>query len=117
MIVSKDFTFDAAHVLPHVPEGHKCRNLHGHTYRVRLFVKGPVNEIGWVVDFADIKAAWKPVEKMLDHQYLNDVEGLENPTAEYIAIWIWDKMKPRLPNLYKIELFETPSNCVIYSGE
>lgn len=115
MIIFKEFTFDAAHRLPAVPEGHKCRRLHGHTYRVRIYVRGePDPQLGWVIDFGDIKAAWKPIEAQLDHHYLNELEGLANPTAEHIAAWIWQRLKPRLPLLHKIVLWETPSAGVVF---
>jgi 6-pyruvoyltetrahydropterin/6-carboxytetrahydropterin synthase len=118
MLIFKEFTFDAAHFLPKVPQEHKCRNLHGHTYRLKLFLEGEADpEMGWVVDFGDVKKAWKKVEPLLDHQYLNDVPGLENPTVENIAPWIWRKLKPELPQLAKIELWETPTAGVIYEGE
>ncbi len=118
MEIYKGFTFDAAHWLPHVPEGHKCKNMHGHTYYVNIFLAGPLDpHLGWVADFAEIKKHWKPLEKMLDHQCLNEIEGLENPTAENIAIWIWRKIKPHLPLLIKLEVKETPNTGVIYRGE
>ncbi len=118
MIVFKEFTFDSAHFLPHVPEDHKCRRMHGHTYRVRLFVSGPLHpELGWVLDFADIKAVWDPIEKQLDHHLLNDIPGLENPTAENLAVWIWRKVKPGIPELHQVEVCENPTNGVVYKGE
>jgi 6-pyruvoyltetrahydropterin/6-carboxytetrahydropterin synthase len=112
--IYKEFTFDSAHFLPHVPDGHKCKNMHGHTYRVKVFVMDAIDEkLGWVIDFADVKAAFKPIEKQLDHQLLNDIEGLENPTAENIALWIWDKLIVKLPNLSKIEVAENASSGVV----
>jgi 6-pyruvoyltetrahydropterin/6-carboxytetrahydropterin synthase len=118
MEIFKEFTFDAAHFLPHTPEGHKCRRLHGHTYRIRIFCSGDLGfKEGWVVDFASIKKAWKPVEIILDHNLLNDIPGLENPTAELIAVWVWNKLKTSLPMISKIELFETPTCAVIYRGD
>lgn len=118
MEIFKEFTFDSAHFLPNVPDGHKCKNMHGHTYRVRFYCKGKVDDYtGWVIDFADIKAVWKPIEKIVDHKLLNDIPGLENSTAENISIWLWRKMKPNLPLLSKIELWETPTCGVIYCGE
>ena len=117
MIVYKQFTFDSAHYLPQVPEHHKCRQLHGHTYHLTIFAEGEVSqEKGWVLDFADIKRAVKPVVDLVDHSYLNDIPGLENPTAEVFAIWLWNKIKPLLPELKKIELKETPTSGVIYEG-
>ncbi len=114
----KEFGFDAAHLLPNVPEGHKCRRLHGHSFRFKIHLKGKVNpETGWLMDFADIKKVVKPlVEDYLDHYYLNDILGLENPTSENIAIWLWGKIKPSLPLLYKITLHETCTSACIYLG-
>ncbi|MCB0550004.1 MAG: 6-carboxytetrahydropterin synthase QueD [Phaeodactylibacter sp.] len=117
MIIFKDFTFDSAHFLPNVPEDHKCRRMHGHTYRLRLYVKGELDPtLGWVMDFADIKAAWKTIEDRLDHHCLNDIPGLENPTAEHIAAWIWEKLRPQLPLLHKLELWESPTAGVVFEG-
>jgi len=117
MEIFKEFTFDSAHYLPHVPDDHKCKRMHGHTYRVRIWVKGALDSrLGWVMDFGDIKSAWKPLEKRLDHYILNDIPGLENPTAEHIAMYIWDQLKPQLPLLDRIELFETPTSAVVYRG-
>ncbi|HEY9000755.1 MAG TPA: 6-carboxytetrahydropterin synthase QueD [Mucilaginibacter sp.] len=117
MIIYKQFSFDSAHFLPNVPYSHKCREMHGHTYRLTLYAEGAVHEHeGWVVDFGDIKKIMRPVIDMLDHHLLNDIPGLENPTAELLAIWIWNKVKPNLPMLKKIELKETPTSGVIYEG-
>ena len=118
MEIWKEFTFDAAHVLPNVPEGHKCRRLHGHTYRVRVYVSGePDDRVGWVMDFGDIKAAFEPILDRLDHYYLNDIEGLENPTAEVLARWIWQRLEPRLPILSRIEIHETCTTGCSYAGD
>lgn len=118
MILYKEFTFDSAHFLPNVPPGHKCRAMHGHTYRLVAFMEGPLDkELGWVMDFADVKAIIDPIVKSLDHHLLNEIEGLENPTCELIAVWLWDKIKPQLPLLCKIELHETPTSGVVYTGE
>lgn len=118
MILYKQFTFDAAHFLSKVPDNHKCKQLHGHTYHLTVFVEGEVKEEeGWVIDFYDLKSAVDPVLNQLDHQLLNDVEGLSNPTSELLAIWIWQKIKPGIPQLKKIELKETPTSGVIYTGE
>lgn len=118
MEIYKAFTFEAAHRLPNVPEGHKCARLHGHSFRVVLHVTGPLDErLGWVVDYADIKAAFKPFLKQLDHYYLNEVEGLSNPTSESIAKWIWKKVKPVLPGLSKVVVEETCTSGCAYTGD
>ena len=98
MDIFKVFTLEAAHRLPHVPAGHKCARLHGHSFRVEIHVSGPVDpHSGWVMDFADIKAAFQPLYDQLDHHYLNEVDGLDNPTSERLAAWIWERLKPALP--------------------
>lgn len=118
MEIFKEFTFDSAHYLPYVPDDHKCKRMHGHTYRVKLVISGRLHpRLGWVIDFADIKAVWKPLEKQLDHHVLNDIPGLENPTAENLAIWIWRKVKPGIPHLSRVEVMENPTNGVVYRGE
>ena len=118
MEIFKAFTVEAAHLLPNVPEGHKCGRLHGHSYEITVFVTGPVGEeSGWIMDFADIKAAFKPVYDALDHRYLNDIDGLENPTSENIARWIWTRMKPALPALSCIQVRETCTSGCRYRGE
>ncbi|GKX52232.1 6-carboxytetrahydropterin synthase QueD [Budvicia aquatica] len=114
----KDFNFEAAHRLPNVPEGHKCARLHGHSFMVRIEVTGEVDPYtGWVMDFSDIKAAFKPILDSLDHYYLNDIEGLENPTSEVLAHWIWQRLKPSLPLLSAIRVKETCTAGCIYRGE
>lgn len=118
MDIFKQFTIEAAHRLPHVPEGHKCGRLHGHSFRVEVHVSGPVDEdAGWVVDFADISAAFKPLFQSLDHYYLNEIPGLENPTSENLARWIWQRLKPELPLLSKVVVRETCTAGCVYSGE
>ncbi|GAA5213728.1 6-carboxytetrahydropterin synthase QueD [Corallincola platygyrae] len=117
MKIYKDFTFEAAHQLPNVPEGHKCGRLHGHSFKVRLTVEGDVDpHTGWIIDFADIKGVFKPIYNRLDHHYLNDIEGLENPTSEVIAEWIWNQVKPELPLLAEVEVKETCTCGCIYRG-
>jgi len=117
MEIWKKFTFEAAHLLPNVPEGHKCRRLHGHSYYVHVHVEGELRpELDWVMDFADIAEAFQPLWKQLDHHYLNEVEGLENPTSENIAKWIWQRLEPTLPNLTKIVVGETCTAGCVYEG-
>lgn len=117
MEIFKEFTFESAHRLPNVEEGHKCGRLHGHSFRVELHVEGSVDQtMGWVVDFSDIKAAFKPVLDQLDHNYLNDIPGLDNPTSENLARWIWQQMKARLPLLSKVVVRETCTSGAIYRG-
>lgn len=117
MEIYKEFAFDAAHFLPNVPEGHKCKQMHGHTYHLRVYVSGaPDNELGWIIDFKELKDRILPLIDLVDHRVMNDVPGLENPTAENITIWFWNKLKPELPGLSRIELKETPTTGVIYDG-
>jgi 6-pyruvoyltetrahydropterin/6-carboxytetrahydropterin synthase len=117
MEIFKEFHFEAAHLLPNVPEGHKCARLHGHSFLVRLSVAGEAQEpTGWVMDFGDIKAAFKPILSQLDHYYLNDIDGLENPTSENLARWIWIKLQPALPALSAVEIRETCTSGCIYRG-
>ena len=118
MEIYKEFAFDSAHYLPNVHDGHKCKNMHGHTYHLRVYVKGtPGEQNGWIFDFKELKDLVRPLIDQLDHTTLNNVPGLENPTAENITIWFWNKLKPILPQLSRIELKETPTTGVIYSGE
>ena len=118
MEIFKQFTFEAAHRLPNVVAGHKCGRLHGHSFQVDIYVKGAVGaESGWILDFAEIKSAFKPIYERLDHNYLNEVQGLENPTSENLAVWIWAQMKPKLASLSKIIVRETCTTGCVYSGE
>lgn len=118
MEIYKEFAFDAAHFLPHVPPQHKCRAIHGHTYHLRVSIKGaPSENRGWIMDFKQLKDLVTPLIDQLDHKLINKVKGLENPTAENITTWFWNHLKPVLPDLSRIELKETPTTGVIYSGE
>jgi len=118
MEIYKEFSFDSAHFLPFVPDGHKCKQMHGHTYRLRVVLSGEAHpKLGWIMDFKELKDAVSPVIDQLDHKLINDVKGLENPTAENITVWIWKQIKPSLPLLTRIELYETPTTGVIFNGE
>jgi 6-pyruvoyltetrahydropterin/6-carboxytetrahydropterin synthase len=113
----KEFGFESAHLLPHVEEGHKCGRLHGHSFKIRLTLRGdPGEQTGWIMDFADLKEAWKPLHKELDHRYLNEIPGLENPTSEILARWIWDRMAPVLPQLSSVSVRETCTAGCTYRG-
>ena len=116
--LSKTFRFEAAHRLPKVPEGHKCGRLHGHSYQIDVIVKGTPNpETGMVIDFNDIAQAWQPLHLVLDHYYLNEIEGLENPTSEILAEWIYRRLKPTLPCLSAIYVHETCTSSARYEED
>jgi 6-pyruvoyltetrahydropterin/6-carboxytetrahydropterin synthase len=111
MEIYKQFVFEAAHRLPNVPAGHKCARLHGHSFKGTIYVTGDIDkDTGWIMDFADITKAFKPLHEQLDHHYLNEIEGLENPTSEVLAKWIWRRLKPALPGLSRVEINETCSS-------
>ena len=113
-----EFRFEAAHRLPHVPAGHKCARLHGHSFRVELAVEGPVNlQTGWFMDFGELHALWAPLHELLDHRYLNEIHGLENPTSEVLSRWIWQELKPRLASLARVTVFETCESRCEYEGQ
>lgn len=113
----KTFHFEAAHRLPHVPAGHKCGRLHGHSFAVDIEVRGTLDgQVGWVVDYGDIKAACAPVFDQLDHYFLNDIEGLDNPTSEVLAMWLWQRIAPQLPGLWAITVRETCTTACTYRG-
>ena len=115
--LSKSFGFEAAHWLPCFPEGHKCRRMHGHSFRVDVIVEGELDpSVGYLIDFADIKRATEPVERALDHRCLNEIEGLENPTSEMVAAWIWSRLKPALPMLSEIVVHETCTSTCHFRG-
>lgn len=117
MEIFKEFRFEAAHRLPMVPKGHKCERLHGHSYRVEVHVRGTVDpDAGWVMDFGDISEAFAPLHAQLDHYYLNDVEGLENPTSENLARWIWQRLVTSLP-VSSVVVRETCTSGCIYRGD
>jgi len=117
MEIFKEFRIEAAHRLPQVPPGHKCARLHGHSFLIGVYVAGEVQpQTGWVRDFADLSAAMTDTVDLLDHRYLNDIEGLENPTSEVLATWIWRRLQPRLPGLSRIVIHETCTSGCEYRG-
>lgn len=117
MDIFKTFTLESAHRLPNVPAGHKCARVHGHSFRIEIHVSGAVDaHSGWVMDFADIRAAFDPLFQRLDHHYLNDVPGLDNPTSENLARWIWRELKPRLGQLSRVIVHETCTSGAQYDG-
>jgi 6-pyruvoyltetrahydropterin/6-carboxytetrahydropterin synthase len=115
--LTKSFAFEAAHSLPTFPEGHKCRRLHGHSFRIAVVIEGEVGlEKGYLIDYGEIRGACEPIRKQLDHHHLNEIEGLENPTSEGIARWIWERLKPSLPLLSQITVHETCTSACEYEG-
>ena len=117
MELRKTFQIEAAHRLPNVPTGHKCARLHGHSWRIEVAIEGPVgNDTGWVMDYAELKAAFQPIHDRIDHNYLNEIPGLENPTSERLAVWLWNELKPRLPLLSELVIAETCTSRCVYRG-
>lgn len=117
MEIFKEFSVESAHFLPNAPEGHKCRRLHGHSFRIGIHVSGEVaSESGWVIDYGDISKAFAPLHSILDHSLLNEIEGLSNPTSENITVWIWDRLKPVLRSLSKVVVHETCTSGCVYIG-
>lgn len=117
MTIYKIFRFDAAHYLPNVPADHKCGRMHGHTYTLKVSVSGkPSIHTGWIMDFSELKGIVKPWVTLLDHHVLNDIEGLENPTAEILCLWLWKNLKPAMRGLSRIEINETQDSGVVYEG-
>ena len=117
MELRKTFQFEAAHLLPHLPKTHKCRRLHGHSFKMEVAVAGECDpKLGWLMDYAEISSAVKPVWQQLDHYYLNEIPGLENPTSENIALWLWERLKPRLPLLTEIAVAETCQSRCVFRG-
>lgn len=113
-----EFRFEAAHRLPRVPAGHKCSRLHGHSFRVELAIEGPVDpDTGWVMDFGELHQLWAPLHELLDHHFLNEVPGLENPTSEVLCRFIWQRIKPHLSPLTRVTVFETCESRCEYEGD
>jgi len=117
MELRKTFQFEAAHLLPNLPAAHKCRRLHGHSFQAEIVVAGDCDpEQGWLMDYADISESFKPLFEQLDHRYLNEIPGLENPTSENIARWIWQQLRPNLPLLTEVIVAETCTSKCVYRG-
>lgn len=117
MEIFKVYKFDAAHRLPAAGAGHPCSDMHGHSFRIEIHIEGTVDEpAGWVMDFADIDGACEALLAQLDHTYLNDVDGLANPTSENIARWIWARLIPKLPQLCKVVVQESAETGCVYRG-
>ncbi len=115
--LTREFTFDAAQALTIFPEGHKCRRLHGHTFRLQVSVKGEIDpKTGLLYDHAKIKEVLQPLLEQLDHSYLNEIPGLENPTLEMLCVWLWERLKGKLAGLSEVALWETPGAWCRYNG-
>lgn len=116
--ITKSFTFDAAHWLPEVPTDHKCRRLHGHTYEIVVGLEGELDaRLGWVLDYGEVSRAVDPVVRELDHHCLNEIPGLENPTAEVLAVWLFGRLRAQLPQLVDVTVRETPRTSAVYRPE
>ncbi len=114
----KELRFEAAHLLPNVPEGHKCRRLHGHSFKIEVAIAGPVDEeTGWFLDYDVVDRAWQPLYQLLDHNYLNEIPGLDNPTSERLARWLWERLTPALPFIERITVHETCDARCEYEGK
>ena len=118
MDIFRVFHLQCARRLPALPDAHPCSRLHGHSFEVELTVSGEIDpRLGWVCDFAEIETAWRPIHAALDHRYLNEVDGLDNPTSERLALWLWANLKPALPGLSQIRVMEPHDSGCIYRGE
>ena len=115
--LARDFRFEAAHFLPAVPPGHKCARMHGHSYAVTIAVEGEIDPTtGWLIDFAEIDDRVAPVIRALDHQVLNEIDGLANPTSELLAVWLWRRIAGVVPGLVEVTVAETPTSRCTYRG-
>lgn len=110
------FRFEAAHRLPNVPEGHQCGRMHGHGFEVILHVNQELGGKDLGVDFDDLGKCWAPLHAQLHHACLNEIPGLENPTSEILASWIWKRLKPHLPHLSWVSTYETRTAGCHYNG-
>lgn len=113
----KEYRFEAAHRLPNVPAGHKCARLHGHSFKFEIHVEGEVDaHTGWFIDYGVLDDIVNPLVAQLDHHYMNEIEGLENPTSEVTVRWLFERIKPKLPSLTAITFHETSDARCIYRG-
>ena len=118
MNIYKIFNIESARSLPNLPDSHPCKNIHGHSFKIKITVSGKINKAtGMVLDFNQIDEIFNPIHLLIDHKYLNDIKGLENPSSENLAIWIWKRLKPKLPTIIEIEIKETSETGCIYKGE
>ena len=116
--LTRSYEIDAAHRLPSVPKGHKCSRMHGHGFRIEVTVRGKVGKrTGWVMDYAEVDDAVRPLVDALDHRTLNDIPGLENPTSETLAAWLWERLSPRLGGLHEVAVSESARARCAYRGE
>ncbi len=114
----REFTLEAGRQLPNLPAGHPCSRMHGHTFRIQVFIGGEIQpRSGWIMDFAELDTKIHAIREILDHQVLNGIPGLENPTTELLAQWIWQRLKPELPGLTRIVIQENPYSGCIYTGD
>lgn len=115
IVLTRSFRLESARRLPRLPATHPCARVHGHSFVIELELAGPIDpELGWLIDYNDIAAAFEPLRQKLDHRFLNEVEGLENPTSEHIARWVFDHLSPTLPALTAVTVMETPETRAIY---
>jgi 6-pyruvoyltetrahydropterin/6-carboxytetrahydropterin synthase len=117
MEIFREFAIEAAHRLPRMPEDHKCFRLHGHSFRIELWIEGePDPQTGMLIDFFDVDRVFQPVFDQLDHHYLNEIAGLENPTSENLARWVWERVSPAIADLSRVVVRETCDTGCVYRG-
>ncbi len=111
------FSLEAARRLPCLPSEHPCSRLHGHSFHLEVRVEGPLDpDMGWVCDFSVIETTCNTLRDQLDHRTLNDIDGLQNPTSEHLAVWFWNRLQPQLPGLSEVRIQETDRAGCIYRG-
>ncbi len=113
--LKQHFNIESARFLPHLPKGHPCAKIHGHSFKITVRLQGPLDEkIGWLIDYNDISAALNLILQKIDHQLLNEIPGLENPTSELLAFWFYNEAVKILPQLVQVIVSETPNTEAIY---